>query len=234
MQRARIALLLVPSSRHGARRTHTIQSTSALLLGDLMRQLSKSPYDREKEEYEREIALHGRPLSPPPVMGSPRKRGINASSSTTSLHPFPVSEASGGGEAIDESALAEALIRIGEANRHKFMHLMQQISALQQGMINMQSNDRSSSAAASASASASSADAEALRAQQASMAAELSRLQGELQSSVGEKERLANQVRELRLHAERSTFALMEKVALLQFSSSVSADGSSMHSSSQD
>jgi len=190
-----------------------------LRVEELMRLLAKQRYDREREEWERMHAQQPQPQAP--LSPQQRKMMLNQSSSTTSLHPAVPPPQTGSG--LDESVLASALIRIGEANRERFLGLVQQILALQAQVA--QQNQRMDSLASSPASNAGLSAEESARAREESerMQSELARLQSELSASLAEKDRLGSHVRELRLHAERSKFAMMEKMSLL---SSAAGDGS--------
>jgi ribose 5-phosphate isomerase RpiB len=185
-----------------------------LRVDELCRLLAKQRYDREREEWERGQQA---PLSP-----QQRKAMLSHSTSTSGLHSDPPPEPSPSSSGLDESVLASALIRIGEANRERFLGLVQQILALQAQVAQQGQRMDHLSSSGTQSSGLSAEESARLREEQERMNAELARLQGELAASLGEKERLGQQVRELRLHAERSKFALMEKVSLL---SSAAGDG---------
>jgi hypothetical protein len=138
-----------------------------------------------------------------------------AMSRRTSFASMPPQQVVHHHQGVDEGVLAQALIRIGESNRERFLALVEQIALLQRQMAEQQERF-----AGSSNASQHMDPAEKDR-----MAQELARLQAELASSSTEKHLLAAQIKELRSHAEKSKFALMEKMALLNGSASDASRG---------
>ena len=168
---------------------------------ELMHTLEQQQRDREWQEAE------------------DRRRAALAASAREALPPPPPPPPQP--QTLDEDALASALLRIGESNRHKFLGLIQQIAAMQRGMLEQQEKINLMASQQMQGAAVASRDAEAeeqARLTQQRMQAELDRLSSELSSTLSAKEKLAAQVKSLALHSERSKFALMEKVSGLSSS----------------
>ena len=140
----------------------------------------------------------------------------NDSNHNTQQQPPPPSSS------FDEDELAAALIRIGEANREKFLLLIQQIAFLQQKMVDQQSRMDamdSHSGADAATAAAGNSSQSSTAAEHDAMRRELERLQRELAQSLADKERLSQRVRDLVSSQEKDKFRLLEQVTDLSATS---------------
>ena len=184
--------------------------------------------EQRRRERERELEMHALRIRCEELQDAleAERRAQEAAASAPGsplrlASPRPVAPAS---STLDEDALASALLRVGLANREKFLALMQQIQSMQTSMA--QQAERMNAAIADGTLGGNRAapvdafEAEAAAERHRQMSLELDRLRSELSSTLSEKDRLAAQVRNLASLSEKHKFALMEKQSLLNMSGS--------------